>query len=208
MRPSLRTRALRLSALLAAFAGVALAEPPNLVANGDFDRSLEDWERLGAVADSLWSGEDVDLDPASGSIWVRNRLLQPEFLVVRRQCIALAEPSHAYLVGASLQIDLKSVPGSGVFADFRFYENADCSGSSNGDAVVAEAPGWSLRTMTFRPEDLWFDAGSLEVTLGAFKNERSEGQASGYVDAVFAYADGLMRDGFDGGREPDRSDQP
>lgn len=205
MRPSSLPRARAFSAALGLFIIHAAAASPNLVVNGDFDGDvqLQGWQPFGSATDSLWQAEDVDLDPASGSAWVSNAQSAAGHQPVLRQCIVLDPPSHAYVTGASLGVEPGTVAGGAVFVEFHFRQDAAC-----GDAIYAGGglsttwSGWSPLTMKFGPGDLWFVPGSLEVRLGASRSTSGEGPVSGHIDAVFAYADGVMRNGFDGREEP------
>lgn len=201
MRPRFaRFITLGLSIVLVAFSARVVAAPPNLVVNGDFgpDLLLQGWERVGTLMDSEWEPEDAAGNPQSGSVRV-NGLFQPEFRIMRRQCTVLSGPSHAYVVGAAMRTDQDSLARGGVFARFSFHEDADCTVDSGyAFVIVAWEPMWSLRL-----EDIQlgaFGPASLSVMLGAYKTVSDEGEIAGHIDAVFAYADGLMRDGFDGTR--------
>ncbi len=82
-------RAILLILLIAMTAGSASAQQPNVVSNSDFDVDLSDWTIEKGPA--VWSSEDADGDPGSGSA-----LLDAESSAVYlSQCVAV-EADESY----------------------------------------------------------------------------------------------------------------
>ncbi|GEM_PF-5814705 len=204
MRPRFaRFITLGLSIVLVAFSARVVAAPPNLVVNGDFDHDLAAWVRVGSVANSLWVPDDAEGDPGSGSLLMQTRQFPVSLQVVRRQCVELDVPSHAYAVGARLRRDLESRFDGGVFAVFIVRDASACAGAQIVVGEVAtDTLDWSLELLGVVVRRIDPVPKSVEVVLGVYKDEQGEGEVLGNIDAVFVRADGLLRDGFDGEPPP------
>ncbi len=141
------------------------ASTQNLVTNGDFSDALMDW-RVTGEGTAMPSADDIDDDPASGSVLLGNAQVDAGTRTIPLdQCIALAGPGE-YLLGASAKIDPLQVAGRAVVSVL-VYEGPNCSGSIRGGAgqFVPRASGW---TTVFLP--VLVDIGtSMRLSLGVDK---------------------------------------
>lgn len=166
----------------------------DLVADGGFDQGLSAW-RVSGEGSAATSSEDIDDDPSSGSVLLRNA---QDTAGSRSnpidQCIAIEAPGE-YFLGASARIAPGQVPGRAVIS-YVLFRGPACDGSIGGGGgrfVPADDDWTSIETSWSNQEyplTLW-------LRLGVDKPGADGTLEVQFDDVYLIRGDRLFRSGFE-----------
>lgn len=166
----------------------------DVVVNGGFAGGLMGWT-LSGEGSATPSVDDIDDDPGSGSVLLRNE----ETTAGSRthpidQCVTIALPGE-YRFGASGRVGATQVPGRAVVA-YTAYLGSACDGAivGGGGTAIPRATDWASFELVLRipdaPRTFW-----LRV---AIDKPGAEGTLEVQVDDVYLIrTDRLFRSGFE-----------
>ena len=183
MRPS--DRPVWVSVLLsvvAALFGAAPSHAQNLVVNGDFDANVSGWT---PSPFNVWDEADHEEAPDSGSLLIRNTVVNPQASVGAFQCVAVT-PGIPYDVGASFLIPSGQGSTGAAYLAIVWNSSPDCNGITATTGTVTEEVTdldvWQERSL----RHLVAPAGSAgaRIILWVFKANEN-GALSAHVDGVF-----------------------
>lgn len=109
--------------LLAAPSSIAAVPGGSLIENGSFDVDLAGWVNVGPVA--YWSTDDADMDPSSGSAWMRNESLTAGDNKFLRQCVPISAPGR-YDAGVETAFSGNQQRTGRVWFSLAFWDQPDC----------------------------------------------------------------------------------
>lgn len=189
--------------LAAAVASIACtAHAQNLLANGNFDTDLSEWNMPDATPS--WSSLDVDASPASGSAYFVNTQADANARqVVLLQCIAITEPG-VYVFGAAAYTPTGQA-GTGYLVGSYAVDlhHADCSGgwSAAGGFFMQSLGEWQRYAATGGMYPLLIvpslNPEASILILFAVEKTEAGGSFGGHFDAAYLIRDTIFDDGFD-----------
>jgi hypothetical protein len=190
-RPALHRRAGWLLAMLGAMSPVGAQD---FIVNGGFAGGLAGWTLTGEGA-ATPSSDDIDDDPGSGSVLLRNEEASADSRTHPiSQCITI-EAAGEYTIGGSARVDPMQVPGRAVVGVV-YYTGPACNGGIAGAAgrFIPRAAAWTPIDLVLRiddvPRTLW-----LRV---AVEKPGASGTLEVQVDDVYLIrGDRLFRNGFE-----------
>ncbi len=163
----------------------------NLVIDGGFASGLTSW-RLTGEGSAATSIDDINNDPSSGSVLLRNA----EIVANTRthpidQCITINLPGE-YVIGASSRIEASQAPGRATLS-YQLYTGSNCDGGigSGGGRFIPPAPTWTAIEFFFRIDIVPV---TLLVRIGVDKPD-AEGSLEFQADQV--YLEPVFRSGFE-----------
>jgi hypothetical protein len=164
-----------------------------LVANGDFSSALAGWRATGAGT-AAPSPDDIDNDPASGSVLLRNARVEAGTRIYPLdQCVVLIGPGQ-YRIGANARVDPAQVDGRAA-VQFVAYDGIDCTGTTRGSWIllISRDSVWTAIGILVAVDT----ARSMLVRLGVEK-PGAGGTVEVQVDDVFVERTPLIfRNGFE-----------
>ena len=166
----------------------------DLVINGGFAGGLTGWTLSGEGA-ATPSADDIDDDPGSGSVLLRNEVTTAGSRTHPiDQCITIELPGE-YRFGASGRVDPSQAPGRAVVG-FTAYSGPACDGAivGGGGNFIPRSTGWASFELVFLipdvPRTFW-----LRV---AVDKPGAEGTLEVQVDDVYLIrTERLFRSGFE-----------
>jgi len=182
-------------ALAVALSAPALADAPNVLANGSFDLSSAGWERFGAAGDAAWVPTDAGGYPRSGSLRLSSAA---DTLAVEAMspCVPLV-PGQTYAVSGRAWVD-PVVNGAQDFTGvgLQVYSEPSCTGAEGlwglvGISRVTQIGRWQSIGGTFPAAE---GMRSARVRISLVHPPENPGPLDAYFDDFYVRAHSCAAD--------------